>query len=155
MAPKVLLTMMLPPDSQKLIESAKDIELVYWDKPGAIPREKFLELAKGVDGILCMSFDKIDSELLDAAGPNLKVVSTMSVGYDHVDLSELRKRLISLGHTPGVLTDAVADITVLLVLAAARRIREGFRAVEKGEWIWSTTWMLGMSFTFLIIPIYF
>ncbi|PKK58278.1 glyoxylate reductase [Rhizophagus irregularis] len=147
MAPKVLLTMMLPPDSQKLIESAKDIELVYWDKPGAIPREKFLELAKGVDGILCMSFDKIDSELLDAAGPNLKVVSTMSVGYDHVDLSELRKRLISLGHTPGVLTDAVADITVLLVLAAARRIREGFRAVEKGEWIWSTTWMLGVQLT--------
>ncbi|UZO28037.1 uncharacterized protein OCT59_021581 [Rhizophagus irregularis] len=143
MAPKVLLTQILPPDSQKLIESAKDIELVYWDKTGAIPREKFLELAKGVDGILCMLTDKIDSELLDAAGPNLKVVSTMSVGYDHVDLSEFRKRSIPLGHTPGVLTDAVADITVLLVLAAARRIREGFRAVEKGEWIWSPTWMLG------------
>ncbi|PKB93351.1 Formate/glycerate dehydrogenase catalytic domain-like protein [Rhizophagus irregularis] len=156
MAPKVLLTQILPPDSQKLIESAKDIELVYWDKTGAIPREKFLELAKGVDGILCMLTDKIDSELLDAAGPNLKVVSTMSVGYDHVDLSEFRKRSIPLGHTPGVLTDAVADITVLLVLAAARRIREGFRAVEKGEWIWSPTWMLGMScLLFLIISIYF
>ncbi|PKK58280.1 glyoxylate reductase [Rhizophagus irregularis] len=147
MAPKVLLTQILPPDSQKLIESAKDIELVYWDKTGAIPREKFLELAKGVDGILCMLTDKIDSELLDAAGPNLKVVSTMSVGYDHVDLSEFRKRSIPLGHTPGVLTDAVADITVLLVLAAARRIREGFRAVEKGEWIWSPTWMLGVQLT--------
>ncbi|GES96795.1 glyoxylate reductase/hydroxypyruvate reductase-like [Rhizophagus clarus] len=132
---------------KKLIESAKDVELVCWDKTGAIPREKFLEMAKGVDGIICMLTEKIDSELLNAAGPNLKVVSTVSVGYDHVDLNELRKRSILLGHTPGVLTDAVADITVLLVLAAARRIREGIRAVESGKWTWSQTWMLGVQFT--------
>ncbi|RIA82020.1 glyoxylate reductase [Glomus cerebriforme] len=151
MLPKVLLTKSLPPDSQKLLENAKDIELIQWKSDGevqSIPREKFLEMAKGVDGILCMLTEKIDSELLDVAGPNLKVVSTMSVGYDHVDLNELRKRSISLGYTPGVLTDAVADITVLLVLAVTRRMREGIQAVENGKWrIWSPTWLLGTQLT--------
>ncbi|CAG8541905.1 16460_t:CDS:2 [Funneliformis mosseae] len=134
MSSKVLLTRTIPSEPQKFLESAKDIELIQWKEKSVIPREKLLEMVKGVDGILCMLTDKIDSELLDAAGPNLKVVSTLSVGYDHVDLNELRKRSIPLGYTPGVLTDATAEITVMLVLAAARRMREGIRAVENGEW---------------------
>ncbi|CAI2169317.1 17900_t:CDS:2 [Funneliformis geosporum] len=138
----------IPSKSQKILESAKDIELIHWNEGNVIPREKLLELAKGVDGILCMLTEKIDSELLDAAGPNLKVVSTLSVGYDHVDLNELRKRSIPLGYTPGVLTDATADITVMLVLASARRMREGIRAVENGRWCkWDPTWMLGTQLT--------
>ncbi|CAJ0767467.1 23497_t:CDS:2 [Entrophospora sp. SA101] len=134
--PKVLLTRILPPDSQKLIENARDIELYCWKDEGAIPRNQLLKMAKGVDGILCMLTEKIDKELLDAAGHNLKVISTMSVGYDHVDISELCKKKIPLGYTPGVLTDATADITVLLVLAAGRRL-------QNDQWNdWSPTWML-------------
>ncbi|CAJ0922538.1 9301_t:CDS:2 [Entrophospora sp. SA101] len=141
--PKVLLTRILPPDSQKLIENARDIELYCWKDEGAIPRNQLLKMAKGVDGILCMLTEKIDKELLDAAGHNLKVISTMSVGYDHVDISELCKKKIPLGYTPGVLTDATADITVLLVLAAGRRLREGILAIENDQWNdWSPTWML-------------
>ncbi|CAG8519068.1 9640_t:CDS:2 [Funneliformis caledonium] len=148
MSSKVLLTRTIPSEPQKFLESAKDIELIQWKEKSVIPREKLLEMVKGVDGILCMLTDKIDSELLDAAGPNLKVVSTLSVGYDHVDLNELRKRSIPLGYTPGVLTDATAEITVMLVLAAARRMREGIRAVENGEWgKWNPTWMLGTQLT--------
>ncbi|CAG8747538.1 1988_t:CDS:2, partial [Racocetra fulgida] len=105
--PKILLTRTLPPESQQLIENARDIELLHW-KGGIIPRDQLLKLVPGVSGILCMLTEKIDSELLDVAGPNLKVVSTFSVGYDHVDLSELRKRKIHLGYTPDVLTDATA-----------------------------------------------
>ncbi|CAG8498078.1 8703_t:CDS:2, partial [Scutellospora calospora] len=145
--PKVLLTRTLPPESQQLIENAKDIELIHW-KDDIIPRDQMLKLVPGVNGILCMLTEKIDSELLDIAGPNLKVVSTFSVGYDHVDLNELRKRKILLGNTPDVLTDATADITALLVLAAARRIREGIHAIEDGKWgKWGPVWMLGTQLT--------
>ncbi|CAG8646899.1 16480_t:CDS:2, partial [Acaulospora morrowiae] len=143
----ILLTRSLPPEPQKKLENTPGIELIHW-KEGPIPRQRFLELVPGVDGILCMITDKIDSELLEAAGPNLKVVSTFSVGYDHVDTNELRKRKITLGYTPDVLTDATAEITVLLVLAVARRMREGIEAVENGEWsTWSPTWMLGTQLT--------
>jgi glyoxylate/hydroxypyruvate reductase len=72
----------------------------------------------------------------------------MSVGYDHVTVSELEARKIALGITPGVLTEATADTTVLLVLAAARRLREGVDAVIQGKWgTWSPTWLLGSQLT--------
>ncbi|CAG8843650.1 11617_t:CDS:2, partial [Gigaspora margarita] len=145
--PKILLTRTMPPETQKLIENAQDIELIHW-KDGGIPRDQLLKLVPGVSGILCMITEKIDSEVLDVAGPNLKVVSTNSVGYDHVDLNELRKRKILFGYTPNVLTDATAELTALLVLAAARRMREGICAVENGEWKkWSPVWMLGTQLT--------
>lgn len=82
-----------------------------WDKL-AVPREKLLESVKGVDGIYCCLNDKIDKEVLDAAGTSLKVVSTISVGVDHIDVAECRKRGIRIGYTPDVLTDATAELTV-------------------------------------------
>ena len=66
-------------------------------------------------------------------GPQLKVVATMSVGFDHVEVEALNKRKIPLGYTPDVLTDATADLTVLLTLAAARRMKEGMNAASQGE----------------------
>jgi glyoxylate/hydroxypyruvate reductase len=76
---------------------------------------------------------KITKELLDAAGPSLQVVSTMSVGFEHVDLSALAERNIRLGYTPDVLTDAVADITVMLALMAGRNIREHMQLVDNNN----------------------
>ncbi|CAG8498092.1 7465_t:CDS:2 [Ambispora gerdemannii] len=141
--PKVLVTQALLPDSEKLLENAEEVEVEIW-KDGLIPREELLKKVKGVDGILCTLSNKIDKELLDATGPQIKVVSTVSVGYDHVDVKELRKRNIPLGYTPGVLTDATADLTVILVLGAARRIREGILSVLNGTWgIWTPTYMIG------------
>jgi len=100
-----------------------------------------------VDGILCTINDKIDSEVLDCAGPRLRVISTISAGIDHINVDELRARSILLGHTPDVLTDATADTTVLLALAAARRIKESVRAVGDGSWgSWGPTWLLGETF---------
>ncbi|KAF9922205.1 hypothetical protein FBU30_007706 [Linnemannia zychae] len=146
---KLLVTRTLPQLSQARLDKGIDgVDIVQWKEDRAIPRQEFLKLAKGVDGILCLLTDKVDAELLDAAGPQLKVVSTMSVGYDHVAVPELEARNIALGITPGVLTEATADTTVLLVLAAARRLREGVDAVIQGKWgTWSPTWLLGSQLT--------
>ncbi|KAF9583174.1 hypothetical protein BGW38_010094 [Lunasporangiospora selenospora] len=145
----LLVTRTLPQASQERLDRGLDgVEVIQWKEDRAIPRSEFLKLAKGVDGILCLLTDKIDSELLDAAGPQLKVVSTMSVGFDHVSVKELESRKILLGNTPGVLTDATADTTLLLVLSAGRRLREGVDAVIQGKWgAWSPTWLLGTQLT--------
>ncbi|CAO3586728.1 unnamed protein product [Absidia cylindrospora] len=114
----------------------------------AMPREELLTSVKGVDAIFCLLTDRIDKTVLDAAGPQLKVVSTMSVGFDHIDVDELKARNIQVGYTPDCLTDATADLTVLLLLSAARRIKEGIRAAEQGEWReWRPNWLLGSQFS--------
>lgn len=83
-----------------------------------------LKNVAGMDALYCLITDRIDKELLDAAGPNLKVIGTMSVGHDHIDLAEVKKRGIQLGFTPNVLTNATAETTVLVLLAASRRMFE-------------------------------
>ena len=97
-----------------------------------------------MDGVYCLLTERIDSVLLDAAGPQLKVVSTMSVGYDHVDLPALRARGVALGNTPGVLTETTADLALALLLAAARRLPEAWSAAKDGTWgPWQPEWMTG------------
>jgi glyoxylate/hydroxypyruvate reductase len=131
-AKKVLATRKLLPTSQERLEK-QGFELIQWPKDSSMPRDLFLEQVKGAEGIICMLSDKIDKELLDAAGPQLKVVSTMSVGYDHIDLKTARENNVQIGYTPDVLTDATADLTVLLTLAAARNMKVGVRACETGQ----------------------
>jgi lactate dehydrogenase-like 2-hydroxyacid dehydrogenase len=81
---------------------------------------------------------------LDAAGPSLKVVSTLSVGYDHVDVDACRRHNVAVGNTPGVLTETTADLAVALLLATARRIPESIDAIRRGEWTtWKPEWMAG------------
>jgi lactate dehydrogenase-like 2-hydroxyacid dehydrogenase len=99
---------------------------------------------QGIDGLYCLLTERIDDELLDAAGPSLKVVSTLSVGYDHIDVKACRKRNIAVGNTPGVLTETSADLAVGLLLTVARRIPESMAAVRQGEWTtWKPEWMAG------------
>ncbi|GAA5901471.1 2-hydroxyacid dehydrogenase [Sporobolomyces salmoneus] len=140
MAPKVVLTRYLDPDKLEgaaiLKKAAKEGKIDYtaYDKPGNAPREWVLENVKGAESVVVMLGDKINDEFLDAAGPSLKVVSTMSAGYDHVDTAALKKRGIRLGTTPDALTDATADIGAMLTLMASRRAGEGIRAVVDGKW---------------------
>lgn len=94
--------------------------------------------------IFFVNSEKIDAEFLDACGAQLQVVSTMSVGVDHIDLLECKRRSIVVGHTPNVLTDSTADMALALTLAVCRRLAEGERAVRSGEWgAWRPEWMLG------------
>lgn len=105
--------------------------MICWDKTIPIPKSKLMEMSKDVDGIFCLLTDKIDEEILVAAGARLKVVATMSVGLDHLDLSALKNRGIHVGYTPGVLTDATAELTIGLVLATSRKLIAAERALRK------------------------
>lgn len=108
-------------------------DIILWEKPEPIPRSVLLSKIQNVNGVYCLLTDKIDDEILNAAGPQLKVVSTMSVGVDHLDLKALKSRNISVGYTPGILTNATAELTVALLLATSRRLVEANRAIYKYE----------------------
>lgn len=129
-----------------ILQQLNDVfELDVWPETEvAMPRDELLKRVVGKDGILCMLTDQIDEELLNAAGDQFKTVSTMSVGFDHVDIKALKERGITLGYTPEVLSDSVADLTIALMLNAGRRIPEAARQVKNGGWgTWSPYWMTG------------
>jgi glyoxylate/hydroxypyruvate reductase len=140
--PKALVTRNIPQAAIERVRSGCEVR--QWESDEPIPRDVLLEWARGVDGIYCLLTERIDAALLDAAGPQLKVVSTMSVGYDHVDLAALRARGVALGNTPGVLTETTADLTLALLLATARRLPEAWSAAKDGTWgPWQPEWMTG------------
>jgi glyoxylate reductase len=95
------------------------------------------------EGLVCLLSDDVDGDVLDAS-PDLSVVSTFSVGYDHVDLAAAAEREIAVGHTPGVLTETTADLTWALLLSCARRTVEAHAYVEADEWeVWGPTLLTG------------
>jgi glyoxylate reductase len=100
--------------------------------------EGWRSLLPDADALLCVLTDRVDAALLDTA-PRLRVVGTVSVGYEHVDVAACAARGIAVVHTPGVLTEATADLAFALLLAAARRFPEGMSAVRDGSW---TGWTL-------------
>ncbi|MCD6508898.1 MAG: D-glycerate dehydrogenase [Thermoprotei archaeon] len=141
--PKVYVTRILPSEkAMNMLREYCDVDLN--EKPEPPSREELIEHVKGKDGLLCLLTDKIDKEVMDVA-PNLKVISTYSVGFDHIDIEEATKRGIYVTHTPGVLTEAVADLTWGLILAVARRVVESDKLIRQGSWkgAWSPTFMLG------------
>jgi glyoxylate reductase len=99
-----------------------------------LDREVLIKNVKNVDALLCMLGDNIDSNVMDAAGPNLRVISCYSVGYDHVDIKEAEKRKIIVTNTPNVLANTTADLTFSLILSVARNIVNADRHVRKGNW---------------------
>uniref|UniRef100_A0A336LW09 Glyoxylate reductase/hydroxypyruvate reductase n=1 Tax=Culicoides sonorensis TaxID=179676 RepID=A0A336LW09_CULSO len=143
--PSVYLTR--PDVAQQGIQLLQDeCDVTMWDKTCPVPREELLKRVVGKDAIYCTLCDKIDAEVLDAAGPSLKVIGTISVGYDHIDVEECRKRGVRIGYTPDVLTDATAELTLALLLATSRRLFEANREVYNGGWkAWSPSWMCGMG----------
>lgn len=103
-------------------------------KVSVLDRDVLIKSVKNVDAILCMLGDRIDSNVMDAAGSNLKIISCYSVGYDHVDIKEAQKRNIAVTNTPNVLANTTADLTFSLILAAARNIVNGDSHVRNGNW---------------------
>ncbi|CAL8263999.1 unnamed protein product [Lota lota] len=141
---KVFVTRRIPQEGMKILSQAGVCDVSLWDSDEPVPRAELLKGVEGAHGILCLLSDKIDAELLDAAGPNLKVISTLSVGFDHMAMDEIKKRGIRVGYTPDVLTDATAELTVALLLAAARRLPEGVEEVKNGGWSsWKPLWLCG------------
>jgi glyoxylate reductase len=137
----VFATRPLPGDG--LARLAAEVDLEVWPGPGAPPREALLAGAARAEGLLCLLTDRIDAALF-AAAQRLRVVSSVSVGLDHVDLAAATERGIPVGHTPGVLTDTTAELTIALLLAAARRVVEADRFVREGRWReWAPDLLLG------------
>ncbi|XP_064488227.1 glyoxylate reductase/hydroxypyruvate reductase-like [Ornithodoros turicata] len=117
-----------------------------WPKKTPMSRPDLIQRIAGKDALFCFLTDKIDAELLGAAGSQLKVIGTMSVGYDHIDIGECHKRGIKVGNTPNVLTDATAELGMALLLSTTRRLFEAHNEVMSGGWSrtpWNPSWMCG------------
>ena len=126
------------------LEAACDVDLYVGSS--AISREELRQRVKGVDAIVCLLTETIDAAVLDAAGPQLKIVANVAVGYNNVDVPACRARGIVVTNTPDVLTNACADFTWGLILAITRRLSEGERVVRAGKWGgWALDYMLGME----------
>nr|MDQ3725807.1 D-glycerate dehydrogenase [Actinomycetota bacterium] len=142
--PTFAVTNRLPSPAVELLREAGEVRLD--EREEAIPREDLLELVAGADAILTLLHDRVDEELLEAAGPGLRCVANVAVGYDNVDIAAAARRGVVVTNTPGVLDDATADLTLALVLAATRRVVEGDRLVRSGRpWSWGMHFMLGSS----------
>lgn len=142
MRPKVYVSRIIPEAGLSLIREACDAEV--WPEVMPPPYELLLEKVKTVDGLLSTLNDRIDESLISASGEQLKVISQMSVGYDNIDVKAAQARGIPIGNTPGVLTDATADLAFALLLAAARRIVEGVEYIRAGKWrTWEPMALLG------------
>lgn len=143
MRPQIYLTRSdFPAAGIDLLQNECDID--GWNEPSIVPRDELLKGIVGKDALFCTLTDKIDAEVIDRAGPNLKVIATMSVGYEHIDLNECKQRNIRVGYTPEVLTDAVADLTIALLLATTRRLIEASEEVRNGGWkSWEPMYMCG------------
>ena len=121
------------------------IEIDQWNEERPIARDELLRRIATADAIVATLSDRIDSELL-AAAPGLRVVANHAVGYDNVDIAACTARRVQVCNTPDVLTDATADLTFALILAVARRLREGERIVREGRWqYWAPTMLLGLE----------
>ena len=144
-AKRVLLTRRMPPPAAEMLCAAGfAVDQIDSDAPPT--REEFLERVRGVAGLIPMLSDRIDTALLDAAGPSLRVVANYAVGFDNVDIAACTERGVRVSNTPGVLTDAAADLTWTLILAAARRVVEGDRLVRTDAWRgWVPIQLLGLQ----------
>jgi glyoxylate reductase len=122
----------IPEAGLRLLEGF-DVSVLYERPP---ERGELLEAARGASGILSTATDKIDGEVMDAAGEGLKVVANMAVGYDNIDVRAAEERGVVVTNTPGVLDETTADVAFMLMLAAARRLGEGERLLRAGKWEW-------------------
>jgi glyoxylate reductase len=143
--PKVFVTRLIPEKGLQMVQEFCDADVWPEELPPA--RATLLERVRGVQGILSLLTDKIDAEVLDTAGPQLKVVSNYAVGFDNIIVPDATARRIPVGNTPGILTDATADCAFSLMMSAGRRIVEGSRYVRDGKWkTWGPSLLLGSDF---------
>jgi glyoxylate reductase len=140
MPEKVLVTREIPEAGLRILEDF-DVTVLFERPPG---RGELLEAVRGANGVLSTVTEKMDAEVMDTAGEDLKVIANMAVGYDNVDLEAAKQRDIVVTNTPEVLTETTADTAFLLLLAAARRLGEAERLVRSGGWdAWGPMQLLG------------
>lgn len=137
-----MVTRWLPDEAVRTLETVGDVEVGTQHRPMTV--SELHEAVSGADAVVSMLHDRIDGEFADAAGPGLRVVANVAVGYDNVDVDALNSRSVLLTNTPGVLTDATADLTFGLLLMITRRLAEGERLLRaRTPWAWHFSFMLG------------
>lgn len=140
---RVFITRALPEAGLAALRGGEfDVEVYRGSEP--IPREELLAKVKGSGGLITLVSERVDEELLEAAGPDLKVVANYAVGYDNIDLATCTRRGVAVSNTPDVLTEATADQTWALLLAVARRLPEGEALLPR--WTgWKPEELLGLD----------
>ena len=138
---KVLITRKLLRSNEERISKLWDAKLNLNDE--IYSQNKLIELSKDCDGILCSIVDKIDEETINKLSDSVKIISNFAVGFGNIDLKAARTKKIIVTNTPDVLTNATAEIAMLLILGAARRASEGIKSVKDKNWKWSTDFLIG------------
>ena len=141
---KIVVTGKIPAGGLARLKADHDV--LAWESEEAISRSELLQMVAGADAIVSLLTEKIDAELLTAAGSQLKSVSNVAVGYNNIDVPACEERGVLVTNTPGVLTEATADIAMALILMCTRRLGEGERVIRAQQpWQWGMFYMLGMG----------
>ena len=142
---KILITRKLIKDSEN--KASKTFDPIFNSNDELYSQSKVIKMSKGCDGILTSLTDKMDKETIDKLPDTIKIISNFAVGFGNIDLEAAKKRSIAVTNTPEVLSDATAEIGILLILGACRRAAEGIEAAREGGWKWSADYLIGKQLT--------
>jgi len=142
---KILITRKLIKDSED--KASKTFNPIFNSNDELYSQSKVIEMSKGCDGILTSLTDKMDKETIDKLPDTIKIISNFAVGFGNIDLEAAKKKGITVTNTPEVLSDATAEIGILLILGACRRAAEGIEAAREGGWKWSADYLIGKQLT--------
>ena len=142
---KILITRKLIKDSED--KASQTFDPIFNSNDELYSQSKVIEMSKGCDGILTSLTDKMDKETIDKLPDTIKIISNFAVGFGNIDLEAAKKRGIAVTNTPEVLSDATAEIGILLILGACRRAAEGIEAAREGGWKWSADYLIGKQLT--------
>ena len=138
---KILVTRNLLPENEERVKKLFDAKLNKADN--ILSSEELINQSKDCDGILCIGGNKFDKVIINQLSSSVKIIANYAVGYNNVDVDAAKQRGIVVTNTPEVLTDATADISILLLLGASRRAYEGRKHAETQSWNWSTNFLMG------------
>ncbi len=142
---KILVTRKLLSSNEEKLKKLYDVKLNLNDE--LYTQEKLIELSNGCDGILSALTDKLDEDTINKLPESIKILSNFAVGFGNIDLEAAKKRNIAVTNTPEVLTDATAEIGILLILGACRRASEGIQGAKDSSWKWSADYLIGKQLT--------
>ena len=142
---KILVTRKLLQSNEDRLKTLYDVKLNSNDE--LYSQKKLIELSKDCDGILSALTDKLDSETINKLPKSVKILSNFAVGFGNIDIAAAKKINITVTNTPEVLTDATAEIGILLILGACRRASEGIEGAKASNWKWSADYLIGKQLT--------
>jgi len=142
---KILVTRKLLQSNEERLKTLYDVKLNSNDE--FYSQKKLIELSEGCDGILSALTDKLDADTINKLPKSVKILSNFAVGFGNIDIEAAKKRNIAVTNTPEVLTDATAEIGILLILGACRRASEGIEGAKASDWKWSADYLIGKQLT--------